>query len=201
MIFTPGPHSWHGFDKRPIIGVRRLMEVNYVRPTWRDREQLCLPDRPVYDCLTGLRQAVSRGMRGRNRVAILAAAAIAAGLAAYFGVTRINLNPGRQVGEIIDRLDGVEVYFNGGVSHSGERNLATDGYNLGIKYQCVEFVKRYYYRHFNHRMPNAYGHAADFFDATLGDGEVNKRAACSSSGTEAPRRRRRETYWFSAGGS
>ncbi len=47
VIFTPGPHSWHGFDKRPIVGVRRLMEINYVRPTWRDRNQLCLPDRPV----------------------------------------------------------------------------------------------------------------------------------------------------------
>ena len=47
VIFTPGPHSWHGFDKRLIIGVRRLMEINYVRPAWRDREQLCFPDRPI----------------------------------------------------------------------------------------------------------------------------------------------------------
>ncbi len=46
-IFMAGANTWHGFDKRPIIGVRRLMEVNYVRPTWRDREQLCFPDRPV----------------------------------------------------------------------------------------------------------------------------------------------------------
>ena len=47
VIFVPGENTWHGFDKRPIIGVRRLMEVNYVRPTWRDREQLCFPDRPI----------------------------------------------------------------------------------------------------------------------------------------------------------
>jgi len=47
VIFTPGPHSWHGFDKRPINGVRRLMEVNYVRPNWRDRDQLSFPDRPI----------------------------------------------------------------------------------------------------------------------------------------------------------
>lgn len=46
-IFMAGSNTWHGFDKRPIIGVRRLMEVNYVRPAWRDREQLCFPDRPV----------------------------------------------------------------------------------------------------------------------------------------------------------
>ncbi len=46
-IFIPGDNTWHGFDKRPIIGVRRLMEINYVRPSWRDRDQLCLPDRPI----------------------------------------------------------------------------------------------------------------------------------------------------------
>jgi hypothetical protein len=45
-IFKAGPNTWHGFDKRPIIGVRRLMEINYV-VDWRDREQLAFPDRPV----------------------------------------------------------------------------------------------------------------------------------------------------------
>jgi len=47
VIFVPGPATWHGFDPRPIIGVRRLMEINYVRPSWRDREQLAFPDRPI----------------------------------------------------------------------------------------------------------------------------------------------------------
>ncbi|HVH74915.1 MAG TPA: 2OG-Fe(II) oxygenase [Stellaceae bacterium] len=46
-IFIPGADTWHGFDKRPIIGVRRLMEINYVRPNWRDRDQLAFPDRPI----------------------------------------------------------------------------------------------------------------------------------------------------------
>ncbi len=46
VIFIPGPNTWHGFDKRPIKGVRRLMEINYVRD-WRDREQLAFPDQPV----------------------------------------------------------------------------------------------------------------------------------------------------------
>lgn len=45
-IFRSGPHTWHGFEKRPIHGVRRLMEINYVRD-WRDREQLAFPDRPI----------------------------------------------------------------------------------------------------------------------------------------------------------
>jgi hypothetical protein len=48
-IFKSGPHSWHGFEPRPINGVRRLMEINYVRD-WRAREQLAFPDRPI---LTG----------------------------------------------------------------------------------------------------------------------------------------------------
>ncbi len=60
------------------------------------------------------------------------------------------------------------------MSHNEGRNLAADGYNLGIKYQCVEFVKRYYYQHFNHRMPDSYGNAVDFYDPALGDGELNK---------------------------
>jgi hypothetical protein len=47
VVFVPGEHTWHGFDKRPIIGVRRLMEINYVRPSWRDRNQLSFPDRPI----------------------------------------------------------------------------------------------------------------------------------------------------------
>lgn len=47
VIFVPGAATWHGFDPRPIVGVRRLMEINYVRADWRDREQLAFPDRPI----------------------------------------------------------------------------------------------------------------------------------------------------------
>jgi len=47
VIFIPGNNTWHGFDPRPIDGVRRLMEINYVRPNWRDRDQLCFPDQPI----------------------------------------------------------------------------------------------------------------------------------------------------------
>ena len=47
VIFIPGPASWHGFEPRPIEGVRRLMEINYVRPNWRDRDQLTFPDHPI----------------------------------------------------------------------------------------------------------------------------------------------------------
>jgi hypothetical protein len=47
VIFVPGPATWHGFDPRPIVGIRRLMEINYARSDWRDREQLASPDRPI----------------------------------------------------------------------------------------------------------------------------------------------------------
>ena len=47
VIFVRSDTTFHGFEKRPIVGVRRLLEVNYVVPEWRDRWQLCLPDRPV----------------------------------------------------------------------------------------------------------------------------------------------------------
>ncbi len=46
VIFVPGANTWHGFERRPIDGVRRLMEINYVQ-NWRDREQLAFPDRPI----------------------------------------------------------------------------------------------------------------------------------------------------------
>lgn len=47
VIFVPGPNTWHGFDPRPIVGIRRLMEINYARKDWRDKEQLAMPDRPI----------------------------------------------------------------------------------------------------------------------------------------------------------
>ncbi len=46
VIFKSGPNTWHGFEPRPINGVRRLMEINYVRD-WRGRDQLAFPDQPI----------------------------------------------------------------------------------------------------------------------------------------------------------
>lgn len=47
MIFVPGANTWHGFEKRPIEGVRRSVILNYVTQDWRAREQLSFPDRTV----------------------------------------------------------------------------------------------------------------------------------------------------------
>jgi hypothetical protein len=47
MIFVPSQSTWHGFEKRPIRGVRRSIIVNYVTNDWRAREQLAFPATPV----------------------------------------------------------------------------------------------------------------------------------------------------------
>ena len=47
MIFIPSDRTWHGFERRPIKGVRRSLIVNYVTDEWRAREQLAFPEMPV----------------------------------------------------------------------------------------------------------------------------------------------------------
>jgi hypothetical protein len=47
MVFVPGDNTWHGFEKRPIEGVRRSVILNYVTRDWRERGQLSFPEQPV----------------------------------------------------------------------------------------------------------------------------------------------------------
>lgn len=82
---------------------------------------------------------------------------------------------GYEIGQAVDSLNHVKVYYNGEVGNVQGRNVAEDGYNLGLKYQCVEFVKRYYYEYYNHKMPDSYGNAKDFFNAEVKDGTVNQQ--------------------------
>jgi len=105
---------------------------------------------------------------------IYIAISIAFLIVVYQAVTKLDLNPNHQVGDVLDNLDGVAVYYNGGVNSVAGRHLTKDGYNLGLKFQCVEFVKRYYYEKYQFKMPNSYGHAKDFFNAKLRDGQFNK---------------------------
>ena len=88
---------------------------------------------------------------------------------------KVNWNSNHFVGEKIDSLNGVNVYYNGGVGNSTGRNLTDDGYNLGMKFQCVEFIKRYYYQYLKHKMPDSYGNAVDFYDKTVEDGKMNEK--------------------------
>ncbi|MBN3825930.1 CHAP domain-containing protein [Burkholderia sp. Ac-20384] len=87
--------------------------------------------------------------------------------------TKTNLNWSRSPGEVVDQFDGVPVYYNGATGHVDGRTVTADGYNLGLRWQCVEFVKRYYFERYGHRMPDARGNAKDFFDSRLEDGELN----------------------------
>ncbi|HIQ06922.1 MAG TPA: CHAP domain-containing protein [Thiotrichaceae bacterium] len=92
----------------------------------------------------------------------------------YQVATHVDFNTNHEFGDVIDKIDNVKVYYNGGVNHTEGRSVTSDNYNLGLKYQCAEFVKRYYYKRYKHKMPNSYGHAKDFFNPKLTHGEMNK---------------------------
>lgn len=95
-------------------------------------------------------------------------------LSSYFFGIPITFN---SPGTVIDEFNGVEVRYNGSFSNVNGRNLSDSGYNIGLKWQCVEYVKRYYLEIYNHKMPNSYGNAIDFYDTALNDGDFNKERA------------------------
>lgn len=89
----------------------------------------------------------------------------------FLSFTSFNLHRG----EVLDSFNGIPVYYNGeNFTNVSGRSITHDGYNLGLKYQCVEFVKRYYHDYYNHKMPNTYGHAKEFFDKSLPDAAFNQ---------------------------
>ncbi|CFX33878.1 conserved protein of unknown function [Candidatus Filomicrobium marinum] len=47
MIFVPSDNTYHGFESRPIEGVRKSVIINYVTNEWRAREQLAYPETPI----------------------------------------------------------------------------------------------------------------------------------------------------------
>jgi hypothetical protein len=47
MVFVPSDNTYHGFEKRPIKGVRKSLIINYVTDEWRAREQLAFPEAPI----------------------------------------------------------------------------------------------------------------------------------------------------------
>lgn len=116
--------------------------------------------------------------------------AIFLALLLWWTVPRINFT-GNEPGIVLDSLDGVYVYNNGAFGAVYGRNLSETGYNIGLKYQCVEFVKRYYLEHYGHRMPESYGHARDFFDDSVPDSGTNRARGLHqfrNGSAEPPRR-------------
>jgi len=47
MVFVPSNNTYHGFEKRKIVGVRTSLIINYVTNEWRAREQLAFPETPI----------------------------------------------------------------------------------------------------------------------------------------------------------
>ncbi len=47
LVFVPSDNTWHGFEPRPIKGVRKSVIINYVTDEWRAREQLAYPETPI----------------------------------------------------------------------------------------------------------------------------------------------------------
>lgn len=86
-----------------------------------------------------------------------------------------NLNPWHEIGDEIDSYQKVPVYFNGATRHVAKRNRSPDGYNFGLSFQCVEFVKRFYYQRYDHKMPNSFGHAYSFYAPNVKSGQLNKQ--------------------------
>ncbi|MES2309579.1 MAG: CHAP domain-containing protein [Verrucomicrobiota bacterium] len=87
----------------------------------------------------------------------------------FFLITRLF-----PLAESIDSYKGVAVYPNGkNYIQSHGRHYSFTGYYYGQKWQCVEFIKRFFYLAKNHSMPNVWGHATDFFDPQIPHGEIN----------------------------
>jgi surface antigen len=81
----------------------------------------------------------------------------------------------KRIGQVTDSYKNVQVHFNGiAYSKAYGESYSKDGYCYGMKWQCVEYVKRFYYLIKNHKMPNGYGNAKDFYNPYVTQGGLNK---------------------------
>ncbi|TGE31364.1 CHAP domain-containing protein [Desulfosporosinus sp. Sb-LF] len=109
------------------------------------------------------------------------------GLHFFFRTPLIEPSPGK----IMDSYRSVPVYYNN-LDHTNEKRetFSYDGYYYGLKWQCVEYVKRFYYVAKQHRMPNGFGDAKDFFDPSVPQGGLNQQRGLvqyKNEGTEKPK--------------
>lgn len=47
LVFIPSNDTYHGFEPKPIEGIRKSIIINYVTDAWRAREQLSFPEAPI----------------------------------------------------------------------------------------------------------------------------------------------------------
>ena len=82
----------------------------------------------------------------------------------------------KMIGKEIDSYKNVDIYCNGIIyTKAYGENYSEDGYCYGQKWQCVEYIKRFYDQAKQHKMPEIYGNAKEFFDTGVQQGELNKR--------------------------
>ena len=97
----------------------------------------------------------------------------------------------QKTGRVLDSYKSVPVYDNGlFFFRSYGKNYSADGYYFGQKWQCVEFIKRFYFQAKNHKMPDVMGHAKSFFDEDLADDTFNPQRGLfqhRNGSTEKPR--------------
>lgn len=43
FLFIPSNDTWHGYQRRPMKGIRRTLILNYVDDTWRAKQELAFP--------------------------------------------------------------------------------------------------------------------------------------------------------------
>ena len=81
----------------------------------------------------------------------------------------------KNCGDSLGSFNGITAFYNDGFStcdNSG-RHQNQDGYVYGKKWQCVEYVRRYYKDALNHEMPEYWGHATDYFRVNIPSGSIN----------------------------
>jgi surface antigen len=80
-----------------------------------------------------------------------------------------------KVGDVVASYRTIPVYSNGdNYTLSYGKSFSDKQYYFGQKWQCVEFVKRFYHDAFNHKMPSVWGNAVGYYDPTVVHGKMNK---------------------------
>lgn len=88
-------------------------------------------------------------------------------------ITAISCKYNSGIGKVVDVYNNVNIYNNGEDDKKAYGiNKSQDGYIYGYKWQCVEFVNRYYHDALNFSILGG-GNANEYFDTNVKNGELN----------------------------
>ena len=88
-----------------------------------------------------------------------------------------------QYGNVVGTFDNVSAYSNGSVSNVSNEYNYYNSTNTGMKWQCVEYVNRYYLAKFNKNIRVAGHNAIDYFPNAQSHGLT----AIPNNGSQAPK--------------